>query len=65
MLIKAALILPGEGTNGAIELGACNDLAVKLKISGDTIKEYLNRLKNKGLLKRGGRRKMDYWKVTK
>ncbi|MBI2136385.1 winged helix-turn-helix transcriptional regulator [Candidatus Woesearchaeota archaeon] len=40
------------------------EIAMKLGLSSDTIKEYLERLKNKGILKRVGPDKGGYWEVA-
>ncbi|MBI4980201.1 winged helix-turn-helix transcriptional regulator [Candidatus Woesearchaeota archaeon] len=39
-------------------------IAEKLNLSPETVKEYLEKLKEKGFLKREGGRKMGYWVVT-
>ena len=39
------------------------ELASKLKISVDTVKEYLNKLKKKGLLVRVGKTSAGYWEI--
>jgi len=39
------------------------ELAVELNISEETVKEYLERLRRKGLLVRRGGRKEGYWEV--
>ena len=41
------------------------DISKKLKISEDTVKEYLEKLKKKGLLKRVGPDKGGYWEVLR
>jgi len=40
-----------------------NQISEKLKISPDTVKEYLNKLKNKKVLLRIGKTNADYWKI--
>jgi len=40
-----------------------NELARKLGISGDTVKEYLEKLKSKGVLARAGKTSAGYWEV--
>ena len=40
------------------------ELAVELNISEETVKEYLERLRKKGLLNRRGGRKEGYWEVS-
>ncbi|MBT5022177.1 HTH domain-containing protein, partial [Candidatus Woesearchaeota archaeon] len=42
-----------------------NQIAEKLKVSSETIKEYLAKLKNKGKLKRIGGRKTGQWEIIK
>jgi len=42
-----------------------NDLSKKLGVKLDTIKEYLNKLKSKGILTRKGTTSKGYWKVKK
>ena len=42
-----------------------NEIAKKLGISSETVKEYLNKLKEKKLLKRVGADKGGYWEVIK
>jgi len=39
------------------------ELAIQLVISEETIKEYLKRLRKKGLLLRRGGRKEGYWEI--
>ncbi len=40
------------------------ELAVELDIAEETVKEYFQRLRKKGLLIRRGGRKEGYWEVT-
>lgn len=40
------------------------EIAKELKISAETVKEYLDKLKKKGLLSRVGGRKQGYWEIT-
>ncbi|MFA7060002.1 MAG: HTH domain-containing protein, partial [Pedobacter sp.] len=40
------------------------DLSRELEISSDTAREYIARLKSKGLLQREGARRYGSWKVT-
>jgi ATP-dependent DNA helicase RecG len=39
------------------------ELADKLEIGLDTVKEYLERLKHKGILKRIGNNRSGYWNI--
>jgi len=40
-----------------------SELAKKLSISPDTVKEYLNKLKSKGVIKRIGKTRAGYWEI--
>jgi ATP-dependent DNA helicase RecG len=41
------------------------ELAKMLEMGLDTVKEYLERLKHKGILKRIGNNRSGYWKINK
>lgn len=41
------------------------ELAVHLEITSDTVKEYLNKLKKKSILRRVGRTSAGYWEVKR
>jgi len=42
-----------------------NELSKKLGLSKDTIKEYLKKLKEKGILRRVGKTSAGHWEVVK
>jgi len=41
------------------------EIAAKLKLSEETVKEYLNKLKKKGKIRHVGGRKTGYWEILK